>query len=90
MVSAAPGNDDFPEWSADGKHLVFMSERTGPRAPWSVRVVEGKPQGEPEVLKANIGDRAYVVGRGREGSLFFTQFYVEYDLYEAAFDPTAQ
>lgn len=39
------GNDLFPDWSADGKHLVFASDRNFPRSYQSLELYSIEPDG---------------------------------------------
>jgi Tol biopolymer transport system component len=42
-------------WSPDGTRLLFSSDRTGSVCLWAVRFVDGKVQGDAELLKSDIG-----------------------------------
>ena len=44
-------NDIQPRWSPDGKHVVFLSFRSGAKVLWGVRVKKGKPAGEPFIIQ---------------------------------------
>ncbi|MGD8540198.1 MAG: tetratricopeptide repeat protein, partial [Candidatus Aminicenantes bacterium] len=46
-----PANDIQPCWSPDGDHVVFLSFRSGAKALWGVKVKDGKPAGDPFVIK---------------------------------------
>jgi Tol biopolymer transport system component len=65
---------------------VFIGNRGGSPGLWSVRVADGKPQGEPEQLKADFGD-AYPIGFARDGSLFYSVSTRQSDIYVAGLDP---
>jgi len=43
------------DWTPDGKALLFTSDRTGSLGLWSIAVVDGKPNGQPALLKTDIG-----------------------------------
>jgi Tol biopolymer transport system component len=62
-------NDLVVGWSPDGKYLLFSSDRTGSNALWAVNVVDGRPTGAPELLKADIGADSYPLGLTRRGAL---------------------
>ena len=51
-VTGGTAADWCPVWSRDGKHLYFVSDRSGSMNLWRVRVDEasGKPTGEPEAI----------------------------------------
>lgn len=58
-------------WSPDGKRLLFASDRSGARDLWGLPISDGKPQGPPELLKADIGRAAESKGVTRSGALFY-------------------
>ncbi len=47
---AQSGDDRVLDWTPDDQQLLFMSERTGAPATWIVRVEDGQPQGEPQLV----------------------------------------
>jgi Tol biopolymer transport system component len=51
---ASPSNDLMMAWTPDGKRLLFASARSGTLGLWSMPLSAGKPQGSPELVKANI------------------------------------
>ncbi len=81
-----PANDLYPLWTPDGKRVVFASDRTGTMDLWAVQVNDGKPQGNPELIKRDIG-RAYPMGFTRKGSLYYGLNTRIRDVYIAALDP---
>jgi TolB protein len=54
----SPSQDELAGWSPDGSRLIFGSDRTGSMALWSQTMVNGKPQGSPELLRRDIGNFA--------------------------------
>lgn len=50
-----PANDYVLGWAPDGKRIIFASNRGGTPGCWSIRVDDGKPQGNPELLKPDMG-----------------------------------
>ena len=50
-----PADDYAVGWSPDGKYLLFSSTRTGARSLWAQPVSEGRPQGQPLLVKPDIG-----------------------------------
>jgi Tol biopolymer transport system component len=64
------GRDIMMGWSLDGKRLLFASDRTGAQSLWSVAFVDGKPQGDPVLIKADIGE-AESLGVTRAGALYY-------------------
>jgi Tol biopolymer transport system component len=56
VAAVAHPSQNYPlGWSPDGRHLLFASDRTGSFGMWSQPFGDGKPQGNPELLKADIG-----------------------------------
>ena len=68
-----PANDRVAGWTPDGKHLLFMSDRNGRSALWSLPFESGKPQANPKMLRADFadGDDSYL-GPARNGKLYFS------------------
>jgi Tol biopolymer transport system component len=50
-----PANDSFPLWSSDGSSLVFLSDRTGSKALWTVPVRDGRPTASASLVRSNVG-----------------------------------
>jgi WD40 repeat protein len=64
------GRDLMMGWSPDGKRLLFASDRTGSMGLWSVAFAVGKPQGQPEALKGDLGE-VQPLGITRSGTLYY-------------------
>jgi Tol biopolymer transport system component len=69
-------------WTNDSASIVFLSDRSGRQDLWSLAVQDGKPQGEPQLLRPNIGD---IVNPGfaRDGSFFYGFNNSRSDVYVA-------
>jgi Tol biopolymer transport system component len=65
-----PAEDRVMGWSADNNYLVFLSDRSGSLDLWALRVNNGKPQGQPEHIKSNVG-QVLPLGVSRSGALYF-------------------
>jgi len=63
-------HDIMMGWSPDGEHLLFASDRTGALGLWSLPFADGKPQGAPELIKAELGE-AESMGVTRSGALYY-------------------
>jgi len=64
--------DDFViDWTPDGKFLVFTSDRTGTPAVWMMPISDGKPNGAPALIKADIGRRTRPMTLTPDGSYYF-------------------
>ena len=81
-----PAHDSPLAFTPDGSQLLFLSDRTGSMGVWAVRFGEGKTQGEPELIKRDVG-RITPMGLTRNGSLFYAQRDVGFNIYLAALDP---
>ena len=79
-------NNWGPVWSPDGSRVVFLSSRSGSAALWSIRVVEGRPQGEPELLRANVAGTT-PLAIAKDGSYYYRAGNVWRDAYTAELDP---
>jgi Tol biopolymer transport system component len=86
------GNATDPVWSADGTRVLFL--RVGvatPSAPrtsdlWTVRVVEGKPDGLPELVKT---DMPRLLGVTQSGGYFYAPNSGTSNFYVVDIDPTS-
>jgi Tol biopolymer transport system component len=85
-------DDSYPIWTPDDKGVVFMSLRAGnPSAisAWIVRVVDGKAQGSPELLRPEMGADVSPIGFARNGSLYYKLWFEMNDVYVATLDPAS-
>src|SRR5262249_20331442 len=65
-----PASDMFPYWMPDGNRILFTSDRTGALGLWMIRIAEGRPVGEPEVLSRDMGRRS-PIGPTVDGAFFY-------------------
>ncbi len=84
-----PADDKGPVWTPDGKHVIFASDRTGSWGFWALSVVDGKPAGLPQLIKADVGSVRDVTGITRQGGCFYTVNAGRQDVYIANVDPGA-
>jgi Tol biopolymer transport system component len=80
-------NDLLPLWTPDGRHVVFVSDRTGTPGLWTLPVTNGKAAGAPRMIQP-IGN-LLPLGFTRNGSLYYGLNNGGVDVYLAAFDPAA-
>jgi Tol biopolymer transport system component len=57
-------------WSPDGTQLLFTSDRTGSNGLFALRVNDGRPQGEPKLIKPDVG-RLWALSVTTSGSLYY-------------------
>jgi Tol biopolymer transport system component len=81
-----PGKDTSPAWTPDGRRVVFVSDRSGTQDLWSVRVGDGKAQGDAELLRSNVGEIT-PMGFVRDGTYFYGTINQKRDVYVAEFEP---
>ncbi|MGE0816283.1 MAG: protein kinase [Vicinamibacterales bacterium] len=55
VLDAPAGHDTSPLWSPDGRELVFVSDRNRSLSLWAVAMEQGRPQGEPRLVKDDVG-----------------------------------
>jgi Tol biopolymer transport system component len=73
------------DWTPDGKHILFHSERSGSPDIWLVAVEGVKPVGEPELVKKGYyGNKA--MGFTRAGAFYYGVRTPTRDVYIAEFD----
>lgn len=67
---AHPSLNFMMGWSADGKWLLFASNRTGSMSLWAAPFADGKVQGPPQLIRPDIG-RLESMGMTRSGSFYY-------------------
>jgi Tol biopolymer transport system component len=71
-VTQFPSDDAVMGWSPDSKQVLFVSDRGGSTALYSVSVLDGRPQGAPVIRHSDIGS-ADPMGVTRNGTFYFTR-----------------
>jgi Tol biopolymer transport system component len=71
-VVTMAGSHYDPVWSPDGSHLLFVSNRGGSLALWSVRIQGGSAVGVASQVLA--GHSNFMLGISQHGTLFSTDF----------------
>ena len=80
-----PADEALVGWSPDGNWVLFCSDRTGTRGLWMLPVKDGKPAGEPRLVKSSIG-RIKSLGVARDSSFYYADVKEATDIYEARMD----
>jgi Tol biopolymer transport system component len=83
-----PSFDYVLDWTSDGKHLLFNSERTGTTDMYIIRIEGGKPLGNPILVKPNL-DPLFPMGCTRQDQFFYGVDDSGSDIYMAEFDPAS-
>jgi serine/threonine-protein kinase len=84
-----PASDTFPYWMVDGRRVLFTSDRTGALGLWMIRVADGQPVGDPEVVSRDMG-RMTPIGPTNTGAFFYRFETGLVDVYTASVDPSSQ
>jgi serine/threonine protein kinase len=79
-VVAHNANDYLLGWSPDGKDILFASDRSATNDAWRLRIVDGKPQGTPELIRKDIG-QIYPLKITQNGSLYYAHLMSGMDVY---------
>jgi Tol biopolymer transport system component len=88
-LAAGPAEEHVPFWTPDGEHVVFLSDRSGRPALWSVPVEEGRATGEPRLVRDNVGTM-YPLGFTAEGAFVYRTSVYRTDVFTAELDLNAE
>jgi Tol biopolymer transport system component len=81
-----PADDFSIGWSPDGRRILFGSDRTGSLSLWTLEVSDGRPVGEPRLVREDAG-RIEPMGITRNGSFYYWLNTGLMDVYSATVDP---
>jgi Tol biopolymer transport system component len=81
-----PSNDRLLGWVPGTEFVLFTSDRTGTKDAWALRVVNGQPQGDPMLVKQDIG-QASPMGFTTDGSFYYSVMRSIVEAYEVSLDP---
>jgi Tol biopolymer transport system component len=56
VIVANAANDSSPIWTADGKGILFVSNRRGTNDAWLAPTQNGKPAGEQKLVRQDLGN----------------------------------
>ncbi len=80
-----PAHDFSLCWDPNGERFLFLSDRTGNMDIWALEMKESRPQGEPYLLKKNMG-RITPLGFTENGDLYYAIYTSMNDVYTASLD----
>jgi len=80
-------NDSLLDWTPDGSHILFSSERLGPRSVWLLPVAQGRAQGTPRLVVQSAGDMR-PIGFAQNGAYFYSTWATAADIYTAKINTT--
>lgn len=89
VVINDPANDHTPVWTNDGRHLLFLSDRSGPTGLWAQRVDGVRPVGQPVRIEPNLG-WSFFMGLTADGNYFLRRQMGTRDVYVAQLDPGSE
>ena len=82
---SSPADEFLVGWAPDGKSVLYTSDQSGTFDLWAVRVTNGKAQGEPELIKKDLGPIS-PMGFNDAGVLYYGVDVSIVDLYVAEID----
>jgi len=80
-----PANDVLPEFLPDGRGVVFVSDRLGPLSLWLQRLKDGRPDGEAQIVRRDIG-RFWPLGLTATGTFVHAVQATTADVHVARID----
>lgn len=80
-------NDRLLDWTPDGERILFASDRGGKVDAWLIQVRDGKAQGSPVLVKADLGPIAEGIGFTRDASYYYGLPGWSNDVYLTTLDP---
>lgn len=84
-----PANDVLPEFLPDGRGVLFVSDRLGPLSLWLQRLRDGRPDGEAQVVRRDIG-RFWPLGLTATGTFVHAVQATTADVHVARIDDTGR
>jgi len=81
-----PADDRLFGWSPDGGRILFLSDRSGSRDAWMIRVAEGVAAGPPQLVKHDMG-LSWPMRFAADGSFYYGVQTGMSDVYVCELDP---
>jgi Tol biopolymer transport system component len=88
-VATDASTDHGPLWTPDGRALTFVSNRQGTWGLFSISVVEGVPQGSPELVRDLGRSMPMPLGFRRDGTLLLSMMTDLEDVLRSEIDVSA-
>lgn len=85
VIAQSKGDDAVLGWVGTEGRLLIMSDRSGTPSVWAFTIVDGKPAGEPILVRANLW-RSAPAGTAADGRSFYSVSVGERDVYSASLD----
>jgi Tol biopolymer transport system component len=82
-------NDEILGWSPDGKWILFRSDRLRSSDVWALRIADGKPKGDPEIIKKGAED-IHPLGFSLDGSFYYMSNRGMRNIYTLNFNPKTE
>ncbi len=83
-IAPHPARDTLVAWAPDGS-ILFLSDRSGSIGLYRVAIKDGKQAGEPELLRAGIGEIS-ALGVTKSGALHYSQEILATNAFIASLD----
>ena len=84
-VVSGPANDRVVGWSPSGREFLFLRSGASGRDVWSVAIENGKPEGEPRLVRKDLGN-GEPLHLSRNGVLYQSLFREDVYAFVAGFD----
>jgi Tol biopolymer transport system component len=86
LLVCHPANDRLAGWSPDGRYVLFASDRRSSQDAWLIAVSGGQPQGEPILVRSNLGEHSEALGFTKSGAFIFSGGTGGRDVFSAKLD----
>jgi serine/threonine protein kinase len=85
LLISHPADDVSPVWTPDGRHLLFLSNRSGTYDGWIVETANGSAVGEPAMVVRNVGE-VVMAGFTSAGALYYWRRSGDMDVFTRSID----
>jgi Tol biopolymer transport system component len=85
VIIKTPSADGMVGWTPDGSGIMFVSNRSGSRDLYLMGIQNGRPRGEPQLLRRDLGDPMYLYVTN-DGRLFQIENKGTWDSYTVPVD----